>query len=65
MTAARSYKKPLPAAQARVELTDNGGTQFDPDIVRALLAISLGDLRHVTGPIAWLATVPELVHASA
>ena len=61
MTAARSYKKPFPAAQARVELTDNAGTQFDPDIVRAFLAISLGDLRRVMGPIAWLATVPELV----
>jgi hypothetical protein len=61
MTAARSYKKPFPAAQARVELTDNAGTQFDPEIVRAFLAISLGDLRRVLGPIAWLATVPELV----
>ena len=30
MTAARSYKKPFPAAQARVELTDNAGSQFDP-----------------------------------
>ena len=61
MTAARSYKKPFPPAQARVELTDNAGTQFDPEIVRAFLAISLGDLRRVLGPIAWLATVPELV----
>ena len=50
MTAARSYKKPFPAAQARVELTDNAGTQFDPEIVRAFLAISLGDLRRVMGP---------------
>jgi hypothetical protein len=61
MTAARSYKKPFPAPQARVELADNAGTQFDPDVVRAFLAISLGDLRRVTGPIAWLATVPAIL----
>src|SRR5262249_14858284 len=34
MTAARSYKKPFPAAQARTELANNAGTQFDPMIVR-------------------------------
>ena len=38
MTAARSYKKPYPAAQARVELANNAGTQFDPKVVRAFLA---------------------------
>ena len=64
MTAARSYKKPFPAAQARVELTDNAGSQFDPQIVRAFLAISVGELRRVMGPIAWLAALPELVRAS-
>jgi HD-GYP domain-containing protein (c-di-GMP phosphodiesterase class II) len=61
MTSARSYKKPFPPAQARVELTDNAGTQFDPVVVRAFLEISIGDLRRVMGPIAWLATVPELL----
>ncbi len=64
MTAARSYKKPFPAAQARVELTDNAGSQFDPQIVRAFLAISVGELRRVMGPVAWLAALPELVRAS-
>jgi HD domain len=64
MTAARSYKKPFPAAQARVELTDNAGTQFDPHVVRAFLAISVGELRKVMGPVAWLAAVPELLRAT-
>jgi hypothetical protein len=54
MTAARSYKKPFPAAQARVELANNAGTQFDPKVVRAFLSISLGRLRLVMGPLAWL-----------
>jgi hypothetical protein len=62
MTAARSYKKPFPAAQARTELANNAGTQFDPRVVRAFLAISLGRLRLVMGPLAWLAgVVPGLV----
>src|SRR5947207_12298346 len=58
MTAARSYKKPYPAAQARAELADNAGTQFDPAVVRAFLAISLGRLRLVMGPLAWLTGLP-------
>ena len=61
MTSPRSYKKSFPPAQARVELTDNAGSQFDPNIVRAFLEISVGDLRRVMGPIAWLAAVPELL----
>jgi hypothetical protein len=64
MTAARSYKKPFPAAQARVELTDNAGTQFDPTVVRAFLEISVGELKKVMGPVAWLAAVPELLRAT-
>ncbi len=54
MTAARSYKKAFPAAQARVELANNAGTQFDPAVVRAFLSISVGRLRMIMGPIAWL-----------
>jgi hypothetical protein len=61
MTAARSYKKPYPAAQARTELANNAGTQFDPKVVRAFLAVSLGKLRLVMGPLAWLANIPGLL----
>jgi hypothetical protein len=61
MTAARSYKTPLPAAQARAELTRNSGTQFDPHLVRSFLEISLGRMRHVVGPLGWLSQLPSLI----
>ena len=65
MTAARSYKKPYPAAQARVELANNAGTQFDPEVVRAFLAISVGRLRRVIGPLAWLSGLSGLFSMSS
>jgi putative nucleotidyltransferase with HDIG domain len=58
MTAVRSYKKAASAATARKELTRSAGTHFDPTIVRAFLNISIGRLRWVTGPVAWVAQVP-------
>ncbi len=39
MTSARSYKKPMSAADARVELSRCAGGQFDPHLVRAFLNI--------------------------
>ncbi len=54
MTASRPYKKPMPALAAREELTRNAGTQFDPDVVRAFLNISLGRMHRAAGPLAWL-----------
>ena len=57
MTSARSYKKPLSAELARQELTACAGSQFDPGMVRAFLRISLGQLRTVAGPFAWLANL--------
>ena len=64
MTSARSYKKPLPAEQARLELTRNSGTQFDPDVVRAFLGVSVGRLHLIAGPFAWLSQVPLLAPAT-
>jgi HD-GYP domain-containing protein (c-di-GMP phosphodiesterase class II) len=58
MTSARSYKKALPAEQARYELTRNSGTQFDPEVVRALLGVSVGRLHLAGGPLSWLAQLP-------
>ena len=52
MTSSRSYKRALPAEQARYELTRNSGTQFDPEIVRAFLGISVGRLHLIAGPFA-------------
>ena len=60
MTSTRSYKKPMPAEVARREISDNAGTQFDPTVARAFLAIGLGDLRRVGGPVAWFASLPAV-----
>ena len=61
MTAARSYKKALPAQLARVELTKNAGTQFDPVVVRALLKVSVGKVTAVAaGPLGALVNLPYL-----
>jgi HD-GYP domain-containing protein (c-di-GMP phosphodiesterase class II) len=40
MTTARSYRAPLSLADARAELVRNRGTQFDPDVVDAILALT-------------------------
>jgi putative nucleotidyltransferase with HDIG domain len=42
MTTDRSYRKALPLAVAVQEMRDNAGTQFDPAVVTALLAV-VGD----------------------
>ncbi|HSS68884.1 MAG TPA: tandem-95 repeat protein [Nocardioidaceae bacterium] len=55
MTAARSYKRPMTAEAARQELIRCAGTHFDPEVVRAFLNISLGDMSRLSGPLAWLA----------
>jgi hypothetical protein len=58
ITAARSYKKPRPAMEARAELARCSGTQFDPTVVRAFLNVSLGRMRILLGPLAWLSELP-------
>ncbi len=69
ITSARSYKAPMPATQARAELAACSGSQFDPVVVRAFLNLSLGRLRLMAGPLAWLAQFAifeptGVVHAS-
>ena len=69
MTSARSYKQPMSPASARAELAVCAGTQFDPTVVRSFLNISLGRLRMMAGPAAWLAQLAlfepsGVVHAS-
>ena len=60
MTAIRSYKKAMPLSEARAELTRCAGAHFSPEVVRAFLSISLGQLRLATGPLAALAHLPFL-----
>ncbi len=58
MTAARSYKKPMAVWAARRELADCAGGQFDPEIVRAFLSISLPKLLWRTGPLSFAIQLP-------
>jgi putative nucleotidyltransferase with HDIG domain len=60
MTAARSYKKPMAVWAARRELADCAGGQFDPEMVRAFLSISLPRLLWKTGPVSLLVQLPFL-----
>ena len=60
MTATRTYKKPMSILEARQEVVRCAGTHFDPEMVRAFLNISLGRLRFVAGPAAWIAQIPFL-----
>ena len=60
MTSVRSYKKPLATRGAREELVQCAGTQFDPVVVRAFLAISLPRLLWATGPVSLLVHLPFL-----
>ncbi len=58
MSAARSYKRPLPMSAARAELTKNSGTQYDPAVVRAMLSASVGRVSKAAGPFASLGSSP-------
>jgi putative nucleotidyltransferase with HDIG domain len=58
MTAIRSYQRPISPDAARAELAACAGAQFDPRIVRAFLDLSLDRLRPITGPLAWLGSLP-------
>ncbi len=58
MTAARSYKKPISAANARRELARSAGSQFDPIVVRAFLNVGLGTVRRSMWPLSWALQVP-------
>ncbi len=61
ITSRRSYKQPMSPEAAKEELIRCAGTQFDPDVVRAFLSVSLGR-RWVTGPLAWLLELPGVVN---
>jgi HD-GYP domain-containing protein (c-di-GMP phosphodiesterase class II) len=58
MTARRPYSRPLSPRVAREELVRRAGTQFDPEVCRAFLSISVGRLWRVVGLAAGVAQVP-------
>jgi putative nucleotidyltransferase with HDIG domain len=58
MTAARAYKRPVSRAAALAELVRFSGSQFDPAVVRAMVAVGAPRLRRAQGLVAWLADVP-------
>jgi putative nucleotidyltransferase with HDIG domain len=63
MTAARAYKRPVSRAAALQELVRFSGTQFDPQVVRAMVAVGAPRLRRAQGAIAWLADIPLVAGA--
>jgi putative nucleotidyltransferase with HDIG domain len=60
MTAARAYKKAMTRGAALAEVVKCSGTQFDPEVVRALLEVSAPRLRWAMGPTSWLVGTPLL-----
>jgi hypothetical protein len=60
ITSVRSYKEAATPAEARAELARCSGAQFDPRLVRAFVSISLGRMRFLVGPLAWLSNAPLL-----
>jgi hypothetical protein len=58
ITSARSYKDAGSPTAGREEIARCAGAQFDPRLVRAFLAVSLGRMRMVMGPLSWLAHLP-------
>jgi hypothetical protein len=58
MTSGRSYQAAKSPEEARQEVARMAGSQFDPQVVRALMSISLGRLRWIVGPFAGLGQIP-------
>ena len=58
MTTVSTYKSSMSPKAARAELAACAGTHFDPRIVRAFLDVSIGRVRPVAGPLAWLGSLP-------
>lgn len=58
MTAARAYQRPVSRRAALRELVAHAGVQFDPVVVRAMIAVGVPRLRRAQGALAWLSDVP-------
>ena len=58
MTAGRSYRAALSDPLARQEIVDCAGTQFDPEVVRAMVNLSLDSVTRSAAPWALIAAAP-------
>src|SRR4051795_8048012 len=58
MTSTRAYKKPIGRAAALRDLTRCAGSQFDPEVVRAMVAVPSRRLVVAMGPLSWVSGVP-------
>jgi len=58
MTAARAYKRPVSRSAALAELVKWSGRQFDPVVVRAMVAVGQPRLRRAQGVVSWIADIP-------
>ncbi len=65
MTAPRPYKRPIKREAALAELVACSGTQFDPEVVRAFLAVDSKRMLWAMGPSSWLAGLPLIGQAPA
>jgi HD-GYP domain-containing protein (c-di-GMP phosphodiesterase class II) len=65
MTSTRSYRDAMSTVKARRELVRCSGTQFDPDVVRAFLRVSVGRIRPLAAPLTWAAQIPLLIPVAA
>ncbi|WP_370328300.1 HD-GYP domain-containing protein [Euzebya sp.] len=54
MTGVRRYRPRVGVQAAREELAACSGSQFDPEVVRAFLALPLRQLRRIVLPLAWV-----------
>lgn len=61
ITSARSYKKAMPAEEARAELVRCAGEQFDPMVVKAFLRIGLDEKARSLGWLSWMFELPAVV----
>lgn len=59
ITSVRSYKKHMSPEAARAELVRCSGTQFDPEVVRAFLAVGIGERKNA-GFLGWLLELPTI-----
>jgi len=58
LTSVRSYKPPATVEAARSEIVRSAGRHFDPQVVRAFVAVSLPRMWVGLSPLAWLAQTP-------